>query len=363
VTAIRAGVCRSFGDPVAVEVVELREPGPGEVAVRVAACAICHTDLSLVEGVWGGALPAVYGHEVAGVVDEIGAGVAGIAPGDHAVVTLVRFCGCCALCLRGLPALCERKGDLPLSRMSPLRTSDGDPVDQGLRTAGFAERVLVHHSQVVPIPADVPLGVAALLGCGVVTGVGAVLRTAEVEPGGTVAVIGTGGVGLNAVQGAALAGARLVVAVDLVPSKLDAARAFGATHVVDASADDLAGAVHELTAGRGLDYVVVTAGSAPAVEQALALVADGGAVVLAGMPGGAKAAIDPEELAHRGLSILGSKVGSTRPQIDVPALVALYRAGRLKLDELVSARFPLEQIDDALAAARRGDALRVVLVA
>jgi S-(hydroxymethyl)glutathione dehydrogenase/alcohol dehydrogenase len=360
VTTIRAGVCRSFDAPVAVESVELREPGAGEVEVRVAACAICHTDRSLVEGVWGGALPAVYGHEVAGVVEKMGGGVVGIVPGDHVVVTLVRFCGGCPLCLRGLPALCERKEELMSS--PPLRTPGGEPVEQGLRTGGFAERVLVHHSQVVRVPEDLPLEVAALLGCGVATGVGAVLRTAQVSPGSTVGVIGTGGVGLNAVQGAVLAGAGLVLAVDLVPAKLDAARAFGATHVVDPAGEDLTGAVRELTRGRGLDYVVVTAGSAPAVEQALGLVADGGSVVLAAMPGGATAAIDPEELAHRGLSILGSKVGSMRPQLDVPALVSLYRSGRLKLDELVSARFPLERIGEALAAARHGDSLRVVVV-
>lgn len=330
--------------------------------MRVEACAICHTDLALLEGVWGGDLPAVYGHEVAGVVEEVGAGVVDIAAGDHVVVTLVRFCGSCVLCLRGLPALCEAKWELPISRSSPLRTADGASVDQGLRTGGFAERVLVHHSQVVPVPEDLAPEVAAVLGCGVVTGVGAALRTAEVEPGSTVAVVGTGGVGLNAVQGAALAGARLVLAVDLVRAKLETARAFGATHTVDASSDDLAGAVSELTRGRGLDTVVVTAGSAPAVEQALSLVADGGTVVLAGMPGGARASIDPEELAHRGLRLLGSKVGSTRPHLDIPAFVALHRAGRLKLDELISARFPLDEIDDALAAARRPDALRVVVV-
>jgi S-(hydroxymethyl)glutathione dehydrogenase / alcohol dehydrogenase len=362
VAAIRAAVCRSFDEPPAVETVELRDAGPGEVSVRVGACAICHTDLALLDGVWGGELPAVYGHEVAGVVEETGAGVVGVAPGDRVVVTLVRFCGSCALCLRGLPALCEEKWELPISRSSPLSTSDGTAVDQGLRTGGFAERVLVHRSQVVPIPGDVPLEAAAPLGCGVVTGAGAVLRTAEVAPGSTVAVIGTGGVGLNAVQGASLAGARIVLAVDLVPEKLETARAFGATHVVDAVAEDLAAAVSELTGGRGLDHVVVTAGSAPAVEQALGLVADGGAVVLAGMPGGATASIDPEELAHRGLRLVGSKVGSTRPHLDIPAFVALYRAGRLKLDELVSARFPLDRIDEALAAARRPDALRVVVV-
>jgi S-(hydroxymethyl)glutathione dehydrogenase / alcohol dehydrogenase len=363
VTRIRAAVCRSFGDPLVVETVDVRDPGPGEVGVRIAACAVCHTDLAYLAGVWGGELPAVYGHEAAGVVEEVGPDVVGVAPGDHVVVTLVRFCGRCALCLRGLPALCERMPELPISRCSPLRTVDGEPVTQGVRTAAFAERVLVHHSQAVPVPADVSLESAALLGCGVATGVGAVLNTARVEAGSTVAVIGTGGVGLNAVQGAVLAGAELIAAVDLVPAKLEAARAFGATHSLDASTEDVAGAVSELTRGRGLDHVVVTAGSAAAVEQGLGLLADGGTAVLVGMPGGATARIDPEAIAHRGLRILGSKVGSIRPQVDVPALVALYRAGRLKLDELVSERFPLDEVNAALAAAARGDVLRSVVVA
>jgi S-(hydroxymethyl)glutathione dehydrogenase / alcohol dehydrogenase len=362
VPRIRAAVCRSFGDPLVVEAVDVRDPGAGEVGVRIAACAVCHTDLAYIQGVWGGELPAVFGHEAAGVVEVVGPDVVGVAAGDHVVVTLVRFCGRCRLCLRGLPALCERMTELPISRSSPLRAADGEPVAQGVRTAAFAERVLVHHSQVVPVPGELPLESAALLGCGVATGVGAVLNTARVEAGSSVAVVGTGGVGLNAVQGAVLAGAHPIAAVDLVPAKLDAALAFGATHALDARSDDVAGTVSGLTDGRGLDYVVVTAGSAAAVEQGLELVADGGAVVLVGMPGGATARVDPEAIAHRGLRILGSKVGSIRPQLDVPALVALYLAGRLKLDELVSARFPLDEVNAAVAAAGRGDVLRSVVV-
>jgi len=362
VPPVVAAVCRSFGEPLELESLELRGAGPGEVRVRVAACAVCHSDLSYLEGVWDGALPAVYGHEAAGAVEEVGPGVVGVAPGDHVVVTLVRSCGRCSFCASGRPALCERRDSLQLSRSSPLRSADGGPVEQGLRTAAFAEQVLVHESQVVPIPLDVPLESAALIGCGVLTGVGAVLHTAQVEPGATVGVIGTGGVGLNAVQGAAIAGAREIVAVDVVAAKLDVARGFGATNVVDPSGTDVAEAVAELTGGRGLDAVIVTAGSAAAVEQALTLVATGGSVVLVGMPGGATASIDPEDIAERGLRVLGSKVGSARPHLDVPALVALYRSGRLKLDELVSGRFPLARIEEALALARGGTAVRSVVV-
>jgi S-(hydroxymethyl)glutathione dehydrogenase/alcohol dehydrogenase len=360
VTPVRAAVCRSFGAPFTLETLDLRDAGPGEVRVRVAACAICHSDVAYARGVWGGDLPAVYGHEASGVVEEVGAGVVAAAPGDHVVVTLVRSCGHCPPCLRGLPSLCERRGELPLSRSSPLRDASGAEVAQGLRTGGFAEQVLVHESQVVPIPEDVPLASAALVGCGVVTGAGAVLNTARAEAGSTVGVIGAGGVGLNSIQGAALAGARLVVGIDVVSAKLEAAADFGAGATLDGRGD-VPAAVAELTGGRGLDTVVVTAGSAAAVEQALALVADAGSVVLVGMPGGATASIDPEAVAERGIRILGSKVGSTRPQLDVPALVELYRSGRLKLDELVSARFPLAEIDDAFALAEGGEALRVVL--
>jgi S-(hydroxymethyl)glutathione dehydrogenase / alcohol dehydrogenase len=358
---MRAAVSRSFGQPLCVETLDLREPLPGQVQVVVAACAICHSDLTYISGAWGGELPAVYGHEVAGVVEAVGAGVVGISEGDHVVVTLVRSCGRCARCVGGRPALCLLRGELALSRETPLRDADGAPVAQGLRTAGFAERALVHESQVVPIPPDVPLESASLVGCGVVTGVGAVLNDARLQPGATLGVIGTGGVGLNAVQGGVLAGARAIVAIDVQADKLDAARAFGATDTLEAGRNDLVAAVGELTGGQGLDAVVVTAGSESAVDQALALVGDAGAVVLVGMPVGATATISPETIAERGLRILGSKVGSVRPQVDVPALVALYRQGRLKLDELVSARFSLAEINEAIAVASGGVARRVVV--
>jgi Zn-dependent alcohol dehydrogenase len=362
VSTIRAAVCHAFGEPLVVEEVDLRGPAAGEVGVRLAACAVCHSDVTFLHGSWGGELPAVYGHEAAGVVDEVGEGVVGVAPGDHVVVTLIRFCGRCPTCQRGQPTLCERLWSFPLSLDSPLRTRDGTPIQQGVRTAAFAERVTVHASQVVPIPHDIPFESAALLACGVVTGVGAVWHTAAVRPGSSVGVVGAGGVGLNAVQGAALAGAARIVAIDLLAAKLDAARAFGATDVVDASQADVAEAVLALTGGRGLDTVLVTAGSGRAVELALPLVATAGAVVLVGLPPGATVAIEPQDVADRSLRILGSKMGATTPHVDVPQLAELYRQGRLKLDELVSARFPLARIGDAIAAAESGEALRAVVV-
>ncbi len=359
---VRAAVCHAFDEPLRVEEVDLREPGVGEVGLRVVACAICHSDVVYRSGAWGGHLPAVYGHEAAGVVERVGAGVSGVTEGDHVVVTLVRACGACSQCLDGRPALCDGHPALPISRDSPLRLTDGTSVTQGLRVGAFAEHVTVHASQAIPIPAEVPLESAALLGCGVITGVGSVLRTAAVEVGSSVGIIGVGGVGLNAVQGAVLAGAGTILCIDLAESKLAAAVTFGATHTCNAGEQDVAEVVAGLTGGRGLEYVIVTAASVAAVEQALALVASGGAVVLVGMPPNATVPIAPEVLADYGIRILGSKVGSSVPRIDVPRLAELYLQGRLRLDELISARFPLDQIDAAIGTAERGEALRAVLV-
>jgi Zn-dependent alcohol dehydrogenase len=358
---VRAAVCTAFGAPLAVQDVLLRDPGPGEVGVRVVACAICHSDLIFLRGGWGGDLPAVFGHEAAGVVDAVGPSVRGVSPGDHVVITLVRSCDRCPQCLRGLPALCTGGAELPIARDSPLRMPDGRPVTHGVRTAALAEAVTVHASQVVPIPRSVPLESAALLGCGVLTGVGAVLTTARAEVGSAVGVIGVGGVGLNAVQGAVLAGAGIVVAVDLVPAKLETALALGATHAVDA-ASDVEAAVAGLTGGRGLDHVVVAAGSARAVERAVTLAAPGGTVVVVGLSPGSTVALDLDGIADLGLRILGSKVGSARPHVDVPRLAELYLRGRLNLDELISGRFPLDRVNEAVAEAEGGHALRSVVV-
>ena len=357
---MRAAVCHEFGSPVSVEEVELAPPGPGEASVRLTACAICHSDVSLIDGWWDGDLPAVYGHEAAGVVTEVGADVEGLEPGDHAVVTLVRSCGTCFFCARGLPVLCETR--FPLDERSPLRLPDGQPVAQGVRTAAFAEQVTVHASQVVPVPGEIPASSACLLACGVPTGYGAVAWTVDVEAGASVVVVGAGGVGLNGVQAAALSGAGPIVAVDVAAAKLETARSFGATHAVVAG-PDVREAVLELTGGRGADYVIVTAGSVPAIEQGVTLARRGGTVVVVGMTAdGVTAAFEPVALAHDGVRIVGSKVGSVRPSRDLPALAELYLAGRLKLDELVAREYPLDEINDALDDARRGASLRNVVV-
>jgi Zn-dependent alcohol dehydrogenase len=277
------------------------------------------------------------------------------------VVTLVRSCGGCYFCVRGEPALCD--ATFPLDETGPLRSNLGAPIVQGLRTGAFAERVVVHESQVVAVPEELPLDCASLLACGVLTGFGAVVNTARVAPGESVVVIGTGGVGLNSVQAARLSGAQPIVAVDLDDGKLQAARTFGATHAVNPARENARDVVDELTGGRGADHALVTVGAAGVVESGLRLVRRGGSLVVVGMPAaGVAAAFDPTELAHDGRRILGSKMGSARPAHDVPKLVELYARGRLKLDELISGRYTLEEINEAVASTTRGAALRNVIV-
>ncbi len=358
---MRAAVCRAFGEPLVVEDVALASPGPEEIRVEVAACAICHSDIIYAEGGWGGTLPAVYGHEAAGTVVEVGAGVSSFAAGDHVVVTLIRSCGTCLACRRGTPVTCETR--FALDARSPLRRRDGQPLAHGLRTAAFAEEVVVHASQAVVIPDRVPLDSASLLACGVITGFGAVTNTAAVGAGASVVVIGAGGVGVNTIQGAAIAGARPIVALDVVDAKLETARRFGAT---DALRADQAGVVEEvrrLTGGRGADFVFVAAGARPAIAQAFGMAARSGAVVLVGIPAsGVTVEIDPGGIAGDNQRILGSKMGGSHIHGDIPRLIGLYEQGALKLDELITGRYPLERVNDAIASTKRGEALRNVLV-
>ena len=360
-TLVRAAVLREAGRPLTIEQLVLAPPGPGEVELRILACGICHSDVAYLNGSWEGSLPAVYGHEGAGVVERIGEGVTGVAPGQRALVTLVRSCGACFFCEHEQPALCETS--FPLDAAGPLTTKDGEPVGHGFRTAAFAERVVVHASQVVPIPDGLPYDAASLLACGVLTGYGAVTKTARVQPGANVVVIGAGGVGLNSIQAAAVAGAATVVAVDLDGPKLETASGFGATHGFNPKETDVQTAVLALTGGRGADYVFVTVGSVVALESGMELLRRGGDLIVVGMtPAGATAAYDPTVLAHDGRSIVGSKMGSSVPEVDVPHLAELYVQGRLKLDELVSGRFTLDQINDAVASTESGTALRNLIV-
>ncbi len=357
---MKAAVLREFGKPLVIEDLEIGSPQTGEIKVKMAACAICHSDIIYADGGWGGTLPMVLGHEAAGVIEEVGPGVSRLNVGDHVVVTLIKSCGHCHYCDQGHFTSCEtdlsRDGDL-------LTDSSGASVVQGLSTGAFAEYVVVDQSQVVVIPKEIPLDSASLLACGVITGLGAVTNTAEVPAGASVVVIGNGGVGLNSIQGAALSGAHPVIAIDLNDSKLEAAREFGATHTINPRQDNAVDGVKAVTNGRGADFVFVAAGSGPAIDQGLQLISATGTFVMVGMPPtGVMTEIEMSNLAAASQTIKGSKMGSIRLQTDIPRLVELYQSGRLKLDELVTGRYSLEQINEAIDSAKRGEALRNVIV-
>lgn len=355
----RAAVCRQFGEPLSIETISVASPGPAEVLVDIKACAVCHSDISYLKGDWGGTLPAVYGHEAAGIVLETGDSVSGIAPGDHVVVTLIRACGECHYCAGNSTVMCEGT----IGATEALHDADGKALEKAMHCGAFADRALVHHSQMVVIDPDIPFDAASLLACGVITGFGAAVNTAAIKPGQSVAVIGCGGVGLNAIQGAVLAGATPVIALDLSPDKQRAALAFGATHALDPRDADTEAAIRELTAGRGVDAVLVTVGAKPAIEGALSYLGKNGAVVVVGMPpAGVMAQYDPSQIASFNQKIIGSKMGEAVIARDIPLLIEAWRAGRLKLEELITGRYKLEEINEAVQSVLDGDALRNVIV-
>lgn len=358
---MKAAVCYEFGKPLVVEEIELDPPEQGEVKIKVAACAICHSDVHKIRGEWGGEPPMVAGHEIAGTVTKVGPGVTSAQVNDNVIVSLLRSCGRCFQCTIGRPNNCE--ADFPLFHESRMRNKDGVALIHGFGTAGFAEYTIVDQSQVVKIPDDLPLDRASLLACSVITGLGAVTNTAKVPAGSSVVVIGVGGVGLNTVQGAVLAGASTIIAVDLLDNKLEAAKRFGATHTINGRSQDTKTAVFELTDGRGADYAFAAVGGSAVIAMACRLVRRGGTTVIVGMPPNedAQFTTSAHELTND-RTIMGSFMGSTRLSIDVPRLVKLYQQGRLKLDELITARYPLDQINQAIESMERGEALRNVIV-
>lgn len=357
-TTTLAAVSYSPDRPLEIEEVQLDPPGPGEVQVRVTATAICHSDMSFFDGSWGEFEPSVFGHETAGVVTAVGEGVFDVAPGDSVVVTLIRYCGECYFCQAGEPTFCTAR--FPLDDETRLRRLDGTPLGQGLKVGGFAAELVAHTSQVIPVPPDLAPQLASLLACGVLTGVGAVTRTARVDPGAIVAVIGVGGVGLNVVQGARIAGASRIIAVDVSASKLEASVSFGATDTVDATM--AVDTVRGLTDGRGADVVFVAAGSGRAIDSGLQMMRRGGTLCVVGMPAnGVATTLELGYLAAAGQRIIGSKMGSAVPAVDIPWLVSLHAEGRLHLEELVTHTFPLDDIADAVAEVQAGTARRNVI--
>lgn len=358
---MKAAVCREFGKPLVIEEITLGEVGKQDVHVDLKACSICHSDVSFADGIWGGNLPAVYGHEGAGVVVSIGDNVTDYAPGDHVIVTLIRHCGECHYCCDEVEVLCE--GEFDLSRAGPISNAAGEQIEQAMNCGAFAEEVVVHQSQLQKAPANMPFEVASLLACGVITGYGAVSHASNLREGQHAIVIGCGGVGLNSVQGASLKGAASVIAMDLESDKRELAKSFGATHGIDPRDADVVDQVMKITGGRGADYVFVTVGAKTAIDSAQNFITKNGTIVIVGMPAsGTRGDYDPGTMAAWGQKIIGTKMGNSVIEVDIPELIELYSDNQYKLDELISGRFKLEQVNEAMDEVRSGKAIKNVIV-
>jgi S-(hydroxymethyl)glutathione dehydrogenase/alcohol dehydrogenase len=363
---MRAAVLFEQGKPQRVEDVALEAPRTGEVSVRMVASGVCHSCLHAADGSWKGVpLPIVLGDEGAGVVETLGPGVTELAVGDHVVLSWAPACGECPSCREGRAVLCDRVEKVTFRNKLPgggarLHARDRD-VAPFLGTACFADAAVVPESAVIPVPTDVPFEALATLGCAVVTGVGAVINAAHVPAGSRVVVIGAGGVGLNVVQGAVVAGCDAIIAVDLRPVPLTIARQFGATDTIDA-AGDVPARVRELTGGRGADFVFDTVGNPATLTTALAATKKGGTVVLTGLSRvDAQGAVAMFPFVMQEKRLIGSVYGSGQPRQDIRQLVSLYQDGRLKLRELVARTYTLDRINDALTALAASDGARGVV--
>ncbi|HNH20054.1 MAG TPA: Zn-dependent alcohol dehydrogenase [Pseudomonadales bacterium] len=358
---MKAAIMREVGKPLSIEEVQINKPGPREVLIRTAAAGVCHSDLHFIDGHYPYPLPVIMGHESAGVVEAVGSDVTYVQPGDHVITCLSVFCGHCEDCLSGHMSRCQN----PEVRRSPMGpqpfSQDGKPIFQFLNLSSFAEQMVVHEHALVKIRKDMPLDRAALIGCGVTTGVGAVIHTAKVEPGSTVAVIGCGGVGLSAINGAAIAGAGRIIAIDMQPAKLELAKRFGATDVVNPKDGDAVARVIEMTGG-GVHYSFEAIGLKATAEQAFKMLRRGGAATIIGMiPVGVMIELHGAELLTE-KKIQGSIMGSNRFRIDMPRFIDFYMAGKLHLDEMVARRVKLSEVNESLAALKTGETARNVIV-
>jgi len=371
---VKAAILEAPATDLIVEHIDCQEPHAGEVLVRIAASGVCQSDLHVVHGTQTNPLPVVLGHEGAGIVEAVGPNVTRVRAGDHVVLSWVPYCGQCVYCLSGHPNLCQvayaalSKGTMldGTSRLSwSGRRGDGLPlpVYHYSFISSFAEYAVVPESGCVVIGPDIPLDKAALVGCAVMTGVGAALNTAHVQPGSTVAVIGAGGVGLNVMQGAQLAGAISIIAIDINPSKLARAHTFGATHVINAAETDAVATVRELTKGVGADFSFEAVGRPETMRQCWEMAHPGGTVVMVGIaPQGSELSLPANRIVREERRLVGSFYGSARPHIDMPLILELYMAGKLKLDELATHHFSLEQINEAVHSLESGEAIRPVIV-
>lgn len=363
---MKAAIMYRRNDPLVVEDVELSEPGLNEVSVQFSASGVCHSDLHHWRWEMGSPLPLILGHEGAGVVTKVGAGVTRVKPGDHVLIAFGAKCGECFYCLGGEPNLC-----VPEDGVDPIETGypsnrysrNGHRVHQFQRVSSFAAETVTPANNVVVIPKDVPLDSASLVSCGVTTGVGAVINTAQVEVGSTVLVIGTGGVGLNVIQGARIAGAARIIAADLLDTKLELAREFGATHAINAGREDVVKRARELSGGRGVDYAFEVIGLEKTLTQAYESLRKGGTAVLVGVSA-PETTMRFSQLAmmRTGRSIVGCFYGSNRHHVDFPKMIDLYRHGKLKLDELISRRFAIDEINESFRALEAGEVARGVIM-
>lgn len=358
---MRAAVMREFRGDLSIEEVEIDEPRADEVLIRTVASGICHTDLTY----WGGRhphpLPMILGHEGCGIVEAVGESVTNVAVGDAVVTCMTSFCGHCDHCVTGNLVLCESPERDRAPDAKPKITARGEKLHPYGRLGSFAEKMLVYKNSCVRIRSDVPLDKASVVGCGVLTGVGAVINTAKVQPGQSVAVLGCGGVGLSAINGAVIAGAGRIIAIDTQPQKLELARAFGATDTVDASMGNAAEQVTQMTHG-GVDVAFEAVGTALTAQSAFAMIRRGGAMVLVGMlPPDENVSFPGKEFVY-GKKVIGSMLGSNRFPHDIPQLIDFYVQGKLKLDELVSQRVRLEDVNEALQQVGKGGVARSVIV-
>ncbi len=359
---MKAAVLHEVNKPLVIEDVSLPKPGPREVLIRTSVAGLCHSDLHFMEGLYPHPLPAVLGHESAGVVEQVGSDVTYVKPGDHVVTCLSVFCGTCDNCTTGRPVLCtDTTVKMLPGQSNRLSWARSEKLNQFLNLSSFAEQMLVHENAIVKIRKDMPLELAALIGCGVITGYGAVVNTAKVAPGETVAVIGCGGVGLAAINGAAIAGAGRIIAIDMSPAKDNMSRNFGATDFICAADTDPVKEVLEMTKG-GVHHSFEAIGLSKTAEQAFNMLRRGGTANVIGMiPVG-------QTITLMGAAFLGEKriqgslMGSNRFPVDMPRLVDFYMSGKLKLDDMISHRIKLEEVNAAFDEMKTGAVARSVIV-
>lgn len=358
----RAAVLREVDAPLTIEEIVVDDPGPGEVLIATAAAGVCHSDYHFINGHYGCELPVVPGHESAGVVEAVGPGVEYVGPGDHVITCMSAACGGCKFCITGRPALCSApESQRPSSSASRLSSGTGEALGQLYDLASYADKMLVSERAVVKIRDDMPLDRAALIGCAVMTGFGAVVNTANVPLGATTAIVGCGGVGLSAILGAGAAGASQIIAIDIHDDKLEVARSFGATHVVNSSSVDPVTAVRDLTQG-GVEYSFEALGRKRTSEQCFEMLENGGFATIIGMvPEGHNLEVDASALLME-KTLQGSNMGSNRFRLDMPDLVDRYMTGVLPLDDMITARVGLDDINDAFANMLDGTVSRSVIV-